>query len=114
MADTHFHVHRQGLRAEQAARGAKASSQLDRLRDILKDPAHKYALKRQGLALESIPALSVLPAEQSRSDGGRGYYPGAASGRSLRLDCNAIPIIPHHRPPTVAVAGTIISYGFHN
>ncbi len=102
--------HPTGVRTELSTQGPTAGTQLDKLRGILKDSPHKYALRKEGLRLEETPALHVvhnpsvdprvdlLVVERGEGEGGEwagssvGYHPGPNEGKSLKLDSNVIPL----------------------
>ena len=86
---------RRSLKTEQTSRGRKASSQLEKLEGLLKDPVQKQSLKGHS----DLPALSTihsfgLSGHQDSNivgDQGVGYQPGKNRG-SLKVDRNVIPI----------------------
>ena len=103
----------QGIHTELHSKGAKASSQIDKLQDILKSCPEKYSLKKDGLRLSPIPALGVVcnpnvdPSvdilrvheEEGEEEmvGRGGYQPVSADKRgSLKRDRNMVPW-QHHR-----------------
>ncbi|KYO29860.1 hypothetical protein Y1Q_0023196 [Alligator mississippiensis] len=99
--DTKLKVYRCSTAAELTAHGPKASSQLNKLQGLLKDVPAKYSLKRPGLILEPIPALSVLqnaprdissasPVNRTRS-AISGFVPGIEERHSLKWNGNMIP-----------------------
>ncbi|XP_067400507.1 uncharacterized protein CFAP92 [Emydura macquarii macquarii] len=99
--DTKLKVYRCSTAAELTTRGPKASAQLDKLQGLLKDEPEKYSLKRPGMILEPIPALSVLQhvpdygsypdlVNRKRSTT-KGFVPGREDQHSLKWNGNIIP-----------------------
>ncbi|XP_051967408.1 uncharacterized protein cfap92 [Xyrauchen texanus] len=68
---------------------------LDKLQDILKDKPMKYSLKRPGMTLKPIPAISVVQQTESTGSAKREanipFAPGPFQNHSLSWDKNAIP-----------------------
>ena len=110
----HFHVHRCATQTELINHGPKSSNQLSRLKGLLKDEPHRYALRNPGLAMQTTPALSVvlnpsvdtaahvgggmraylhtartLQQEEARP---RGFIPGPYTQHSWMLERNRIPV----------------------
>lgn len=86
-------VHRKPLSVELKERGPKASSQLDRLCGLLKDPPLKRSLVSEGLGTSSCLRSVTCPPWCDEQDGPPGgYQPGPLLGRSLKLEKNVIPI----------------------
>lgn len=108
--DNKFHHHRCSKQTELMERGAHSSNQEDRLKDILKDEPQKLSLKKRGMNLAPIPALSVVSYPQVdthlRKTGhdlsthfdndslekNVGFNPGEVEGKSWLFDINTIPI----------------------
>ncbi|XP_051531509.1 uncharacterized protein cfap92 [Myxocyprinus asiaticus] len=72
---------------------------LDKLQDILKDKPMKYSLKRPGMTLKPIPAISVVQQTKSTGSAKREanipFTPGHFQNHKLSWDKNAV---PRHSP----------------
>ncbi|XP_068763493.1 uncharacterized protein CFAP92 isoform X2 [Struthio camelus] len=98
--DTKLKVHRCSTAAELRARGPRAAFQLQKLQGLLKDKPLKFSLRKPGLILKPMPALSVLdsqPCDNSSDVLGKrksitcGFVPGASDQHSLKWNKNIIP-----------------------
>ncbi|XP_013043122.3 uncharacterized protein CFAP92 isoform X1 [Anser cygnoides] len=99
--DTKLKVHRCSAAAELSTRGPRASCQLQKLQGLLKDEPLKFSLRKPGLILKPIPALSVLDNQPSQNSAdvlpGRrksicyGFVPGPEGQHSLKWSKNIIP-----------------------
>ncbi|XP_074862004.1 uncharacterized protein CFAP92 [Carettochelys insculpta] len=97
--DTKLKVYRCSTAAELTTCGPKASAQLDKLQGLLKGEPKKISLRRPGMILKPIPALSVLqqPAYDCYPDLTRkrsttkGFVPGLEDQHSLNWNGNIIP-----------------------
>uniref|UniRef100_A0A8C3B8B8 Cilia and flagella associated protein 92 (putative) n=1 Tax=Cairina moschata TaxID=8855 RepID=A0A8C3B8B8_CAIMO len=99
--DTKLKVHRCSAAAELSTRGPRASCQLQKLQGLLKDEPRKFSLRKPGLILKPIPALSVLDNQPSQNivavlPGKRksicyGFVPGPEGQHSLKWSKNFIP-----------------------
>ena len=105
--DIQVKTHRILPKTELISRGLHSSNQLSKLDDILKDDPQKLALKKDGLVLEKIPALSVVNNPSADSDARKrgtlvhikpdhekthGYFPGPFDKDGWLLEKNKIPI----------------------
>ncbi|XP_035193411.1 uncharacterized protein KIAA1257 homolog isoform X3 [Oxyura jamaicensis] len=98
---TKLKVHRCSTAAELCTRGPRASCQLQKLQGLLKDEPLKFSLRKPGLILKPIPALSVLDNQPSQNSadvlpGKRksicfGFVPGPEGQHSLKWSKNIIP-----------------------
>ncbi|XP_031464661.1 uncharacterized protein KIAA1257 homolog isoform X5 [Phasianus colchicus] len=95
--DTKLKVHRCSAAAELRTRGPGASSQLQKLQGLLKDEPQKFSLRKAGLILKPIPALSALDSQNSSNVLPRkksvcsGFVPGLQDHHSLKWNDNIIP-----------------------
>ncbi|XP_021265324.1 uncharacterized protein KIAA1257 homolog [Numida meleagris] len=99
--DTKLKVHRCSAAAELRTHGPGASSQLQKLQGLLKDEPLKFSLRKPGLILKPIPALSVLDSQPSQNSSevlpGKkrsicsGFVPGLQDHHSLKWNGNIIP-----------------------
>lgn len=95
-------VHRKPAFMEGEERGPRASTQLDKLRGLLKDPPLKRSLIVGGVPSEPNTCLRSVtcPPWCEVADGSRGgYHPGPLE-RSLKLDKNVIPVQASRFPET--------------
>ncbi|XP_052534435.1 uncharacterized protein CFAP92 isoform X5 [Tympanuchus pallidicinctus] len=98
--DTKLKVHRCSAAAELRTRGPGASSQLQKLQGLLKDEPQKFSLRKPGLVLQPIPALSALDSQNSSDVLPRkksvcsGFVPGLQHCHSLKWNENSI--VPCH------------------
>lgn len=96
--DTQFYVLRQGQK-ELRIKGPSAATQQDKLKGLLKDPPMRPSLAPDDLTpVNTIPCLSVIR-DNEREVGVVGYLPGPQFQRSLKRDCNVIPIKAPLSPP---------------
>nr|XP_006007885.2 PREDICTED: uncharacterized protein KIAA1257 homolog [Latimeria chalumnae] len=100
LVDDKMNVHRRATKTELCTEGSKASNQLDKLQGLLKDAPVKYSLKKPGLVLQSIPALSVMQQSVAEYSSGKvqdkkevtqAFCPGLYDQHSLKWDKNVIP-----------------------
>ena len=98
------------MATELTDKGAQSSNQQDRLHDILKGDHQKLTLKKAGISLSPIPALSVVSYpnvdthrrktgqltdkfnDDNISEKNVGFHPGEMDGKSWSRDINNIPI----------------------
>ncbi len=91
---------RRGIRTELANSGLRASTQLEKLTGLLKDPPQKLSLKQAGLTVHDMPTLDVIhnpklnytEGDQTNELRKRGCVPGIEPRRSLKLDSNVVPL----------------------
>ena len=112
-------AHRCAVETEMIERGRYASNQLDRLRDILKDPPRRHILR---CVAATVPALSVVhypsvdtaaraaglemsPSPQISNINPKGFRPGTGRGVRLTARGNAFSIADYEREKFAEVRG---------
>ena len=101
--DTSFHVLRRNIKTECRNRGAKASTQTEKVKGLLKDEPKKVSFRpSERLRVDNLPALSLIhkgddsPLEDTTVVG---YLPGPRVDQGLKRDINVIPIFKPLKPP---------------
>ncbi|XP_065829258.1 uncharacterized protein [Oscarella lobularis] len=95
---TDFKTHRLLAATELTSSGRKSSNQLDRLKDILKDPPSKLPLRGRN-GVPNVPPLSVITEidDERETMNRQGYHPGPFEGSSWTVEKNLIPIAGRNR-----------------
>ena len=92
--DTIFHIHRHSIKTENAIGGPNASTQIDKLKGLLKDKPKKISLQpSEHLRVDNIPMLGLIRLkEEHDEDAIVGYHPGPNLVQSLKRDSNVVPV----------------------
>lgn len=92
MDDLRFHVLRRNPKTETTTRGAKATTQIEKMKGLLKDKPNRLSLKlSEHLRVDNIPAISTIRMNEDE-DSIIGFLPGPDSLRSLKRNANVIPL----------------------